>query len=82
MDDMGGHGRALEVLKSELDKYGDAGYSSITLMHDIRNYLKRLYPHWSEPNKDTKPILRAVITGMKFDSSREEYCSRRLEDYV
>ena len=67
VDDMGGHGRALEVLKLELDKYGDTDYSSITLMNDVRSKLKQGYPHWGEHNADIKPILNAVITGKKFD---------------
>ena len=82
VDDMGGHGRALEVLKLELDKYGDTDYSSITLMNDVRNNLKQLYPHWGEYNEDIKPILSAVITGRKFDGPMEEYCGHRIEEYT
>ena len=82
VDDMGGHGRALEVLESELNKYGDAKYSSITLMHDVRIKLKLRYPHWSEPKDDLKAILTAVITGMKFEGPGSKYRGRSIEDYV
>ena len=65
VDDMGGHGRALEALAEALRNAGNgdvADYGFSKLAHDVRAYLQQKYPDWKDHAAQYRPLLVAVLT--------------------
>lgn len=67
IDDMGGHGRALESLKEELDRVMKlttlSVYGFSTLANDVRKKLMDRYPDWVNKSSGYKEALALCLSG-------------------
>lgn len=70
VDDMGGHGRALEALWICLSQFKASNISLEALMGRLRTELTRRYATWTDPTflLPLVPLLKAVLTRQKFQN--------------
>ncbi|CAI2199835.1 16013_t:CDS:1, partial [Funneliformis geosporum] len=62
VDDMGGHGRALETLEKALKNKDLDHVNFMDLSNDIRYQLGQTYSHWTQRSKGVKQLLRIILT--------------------
>jgi hypothetical protein len=69
IDDMGGHGRALEMLAEVFAEETDLQYSLATVAGKLRSKLADVYGGWIGQATDKfKPLLGAVLAHRRFES--------------
>jgi len=68
IEDIGGHGRALESLERQLMVLDLQTTSFSLMMHNIRVDLEMKYPDWLEHASQYKNILLAILVGYRFPS--------------
>ena len=61
VDDMGGHGRALEVLQNSLYNRDIDNCNFLDLMNNIRTQLEDRYNYWLTKANEFKPLLRVIL---------------------
>jgi hypothetical protein len=65
IDDMGGHGRALEKLKETLDEMDIATHSASAFMNQVRQRMEAAYPPLKYEANTLVPALIAVLTRLE-----------------
>jgi len=70
VNDMGGHGRALEILEEELEKVSGSLDNIAELMEKVQQSLFLRYFGWI--NVDFIPVLRVILVGYKCNSTQDK----------
>jgi hypothetical protein len=88
VDDMGGHGRALEALQECLQEVQDD--SALSLFQKIREKLRAYYPDWSHLSSYLLPLLKSLLGNLVLEitdivegtnTTVDNFCSMGLIRY-
>ena len=86
IEDMGGHGRALESLKEELDKVLRRttlpAYGFSTLANDVRARLTNRYPDWVDKSSGFKEALALCLSGVKVENDTKVVDKMTVDDLL
>ncbi|GBC05314.1 hypothetical protein RclHR1_06170018 [Rhizophagus clarus] len=82
VNDMGGHGRALETLEKALKNKDLENVNFIDLSGDIRCKLGQTYSYWTQRSKGIKQLLRIILTHQLVYKDQFIFDDCSLEDFT
>ena len=84
VEDMGGHGRAMEALFESLSKVDTTNYSVSTLMQSVCHALRDKYPDWIalNANNNFEAILKSLLIGKCYESADSKIGEFTIDQYV
>ncbi|RHZ64406.1 hypothetical protein Glove_325g15 [Diversispora epigaea] len=70
INDMGGHGRALEALEESISGKDLDNINFIDLINDVRSNLNDKYQGWLSKTNYLKPVLRIILSRARVDKNQ------------
>ncbi|RHZ89391.1 hypothetical protein Glove_15g40 [Diversispora epigaea] len=70
INDMGGHGRALEALEESISGKDLDNINFIDLINDVRSNLNNKYQGWLSKTTYLKPVLRIILSHARVDKNQ------------